>query len=257
MTYLKAMEPDDQIEQKRPAWGFWATVGFGFVIGIAATIVQSIILVFFIISKLTGSPELFTFDTIREIAMNGLAISTATIVSSIVCVGLILAFIKIRKNTHIAEYLGLNRLSWKTVIILLVISVAFIVLSSFAGIWLNIPDVPDFQADLYQTSVWPPLLWIAVVIFAPAFEEVFFRGFLFEGFRHARTGVIGAIVFTALTWSLLHVQYEPFHMATIFVLGLVYGAVRYKTGSLWSTLIMHAFNNTIAMVSTVLYLQGM
>lgn len=255
------MEPAEQVEQveqiKRPTWGFWATVGFGFVIGIVATIVQTIIIFAFIAMKLVGQSELFSFEFIREIATNGLVISIATIASSIICVGLILVFIKMRSDAHIPHYLGLNRLSWKTALLLLVISVAFIILSSVAGILLNIPDVPGFQIDLYHTSVWPPLLWIAVVIFAPAFEEVFFRGFLFEGFRRARTGIIGAIIITSLIWSLLHVQYEPFHMTTIFVLGLLYGIVRYKTGSLWSTFIMHVFNNTAAMVSTVLYMQGM
>lgn len=252
------MQPAEQVEKvKKPAWGFWATVGFGFAIGIAATVVQTIIILAFIAAKIVDRPELFSFESIREIAMNGLVISIATIVSAIVCVGLILVFIKIRDGAHIPHYLALNKLSWKTALILLLIAVVFIALSSVAGILLDIPDVPGFQVDLYKTSVWPPLLWIAVIFFAPAFEEVFFRGFLFEGFRRARTGIIGAIVITSLTWSLLHIQYEPFHMATIFVLGLLYGVVRYKTGSLWSTFIMHAFNNTAAMVSTVLYLQGM
>jgi membrane protease YdiL (CAAX protease family) len=252
------MEPAEQVEEvKRPTWGFWATVGFGFVIGIAATIVQTIIIFAFIAAKLVGQPELFSFESIREIAMNGLVISIATIVSSVICVGLILVFIKMRQGAHIPRYLGLSKLSWKMALILLVISVVFIVLSSVAGSLLNIPDVPGFQVDLYRTSVWPPLLWIAVIFFAPVFEEAFFRGFLFEGFRRARTGIVGAIIITSLTWSLLHIQYEPFHMATIFILGLLYGIVRYKTGSLWSTFIMHAFNNTAAMVSTVIYLHGM
>jgi membrane protease YdiL (CAAX protease family) len=252
------MQPPENVEEvKKPIWGFWATVGFGFVTGIAATIVQTLIIFAFIAAKLLNQPELFSFDSIRAIVMNGLVISIATIVSAIVCVGLILVFIKIRDGATISHYLALHKVSWKIVLILLAISVVFIGLSSVAGMLLKIPDVPDFQIDLYKTSVWPPLLWIAVIIFAPVFEEVFFRGFLFEGFRRARTGVIGAIIITSLTWSLLHVQYVPFHMATIFVLGLLYGAVRYKTGSLWSTFIMHAFNNTAAMVSTVLYLHGM
>ena len=30
-------------------------------------------------------------------------------------------------------------------------------------------------------SPWPPMLWIAAVIFAPVSEEVFFRGFVYQG----------------------------------------------------------------------------
>jgi hypothetical protein len=64
------MEPAEQVEEvKKPTWGFWATVGFGFVIGIAATIVQTIIILAFIAAKLVGQPELFSFESIRKIAM--------------------------------------------------------------------------------------------------------------------------------------------------------------------------------------------
>lgn len=256
MTFDTIEQTEQIAEETKPVWGFWATVGFGFVVGIAATFVQTIITFAFIAAKYIGSPGVFTFETIRDTAMNGLVISIATIASSLICIGLVLVFIKMRKNATIPRYLGLSKLSWKTGLVLLGISVAFIALISVAGILLHIPDVPDFQVDLYKTSVWPPLLWIAVVVFAPAFEEVLFRGFLFEGLRHARTGIIGAILITSFIWSLLHIQYDPFHISTIFVLGLLYGAVRYKTGSLWSTFIMHAFNNAVAMVSTMLYMHG-
>ena len=243
-------------EVKKPFWGFWPTFGFGLVTGIVALVVQIIVVVAFIAASLISDPDAFTLDSVNELVMNGLLISIATIVSSIICVGFIILVIKMRKNTVIATYLDLNPIGWKAVLILLAVSIAFIVLSSVASNYAGVEDTSDFQLTLYRTSVWPALLWIAVVIFAPLFEEVLFRGFLFQGFQHSRVGVIGAIVFTTLPWALLHVQYELFHIGTIFVLGLIYGFVRYKTKSLWSTLFMHTFNNLAAMILTALQVYG-
>jgi membrane protease YdiL (CAAX protease family) len=249
--------PEQQVEEvKKPFWGFWPTVGFGLVTGIVALIVQGIIAIAFLAANLMNNPDIFTFESINKLAMNGLLISIATIVSAIICVGFIILVIKIRKDATIAHYLGLKPLGWKTILVLLAISIGFIMLASVVGNYAGVSDTSDFQLDMYRTSVWPSLLWIAVVLFAPVFEEVLFRGFLFEGFRHSRIGVIGAIILTTLPWALLHVQYELFHIGTIFVLGIIYGFVRYKTESLWSTLFMHTFNNLAAMIITALQVQG-
>ena len=249
--------PEEKIEEiKKPFWGFWPTFGFGFIIGIVALFVQGIIVAAFVAANFMSDPDAFTLESVNDLATNGLLLSIATIVSSIICVGLVILIIKMRKNTAIATYLDLNPIGWKTILILLVVSIAFIVLSSLAANYAGVPDTSDFQIDMYRTSVWPVLLWIAVVIFAPLFEEVLFRGFLFQGFQHSRVGVIGAIILTALPWALLHVQYELFHIGTIFVLGLIFGFTRYKTKSLWSTLYMHTFNNLAAMILTALQFYG-
>jgi membrane protease YdiL (CAAX protease family) len=66
------------------------------------------------------------------------------------------------------------------------------------------------------------------VVFAPLFEEALFRGFVYEGFARSRAGVAGAIILTSIGWAALHFYYAGFEMATIFVLGLVLGVVRWK-----------------------------
>jgi membrane protease YdiL (CAAX protease family) len=95
-----------------------------------------------------------------------------------------------------------------------------------------------------------------VVIFAPLFEEIFFRGFVFVGLKQTRLGAVGTIALTSLTWALLHIQYDIYGMATILILGIAFGIIRFKTGSLWSTLFLHFIWNTLAMVSTILYING-
>ncbi|MFC2122910.1 CPBP family intramembrane glutamic endopeptidase, partial [Bacteroidota bacterium] len=62
----------------------------------------------------------------------------------------------------------------------------------------------------------------------------------------------GAIFLTALVWALIHVQYGAYEIAIIFIMGIMFGIVRLRTRSLWSTLLMHAFNNFIAMLQLAL-----
>jgi len=185
----------------------------------------------------------------------GLITSIAACVSAVICVGLIILFARIRKGVSIAEYLGLKRITVKQVLAVLGIMAGFIVLSDGLGLLLDRPASNEFVVNIYSTSVWPALLWISLIIFVPIYEEAFFRGFLFEGFRQSRLGAIGAVGLTSLVWAALHIQYDFFSIATIFVLGILLGIVRIKTGSLWSTLIMHAFTNMVALLQVALHFE--
>ena len=126
------------------------------------------------------------------------------------------------------------------------------VLSGVADVFIGESQDSEFTTDVYNTSIWPVLLGIAIVVFAPAFEETFFRGFLFVGLRQSPIGTAGAIVLTAIMWALLHVQYDVYGMSVILVLGIVLGIVRSKTGSLWSPIIIHSFWNLFAVIGIAL-----
>jgi membrane protease YdiL (CAAX protease family) len=251
---------------ERKIWGPWATVGFGLVIFIVFSTVQSLALIAVILPDLLSllrslptQPDFYelmnTMLTLLTTRM-GLITSVATCASAIFGVGFIALFAMIRKGVGIAEYLGLRRITAKQVLVALGLTVAFIFLADLAGIFVDTSAYNEFTINIYNTSVWPALLWAALIIFAPIFEEAFFRGFLFEGFRQSRLGPIGAVLLTAFAWALLHIQYDFYGIATIFVMGILFGIVRIKTGSLWSTIIMHAFNNMVSLVMVFLQVEG-
>lgn len=113
------------------------------------------------------------------------------------------------------------------------------------------PIVPEFVRDMYRTardsnSIW--LLAIAMVVAAPLAEELVFRGFLFRGLAASRVGVLGAILITSLVWALMHVQYSPFFIMHIFLIGLLFGWLRWRSGSTTLTLILHAIVNLTSLV---------
>lgn len=243
-------------KQNTRLWGGWPTVGLGAATLAIYFIAQTLVAIAFIIGLSITNSGASSSQSILKLATNGNLISIATIVSAIVGVGFIILFIKIRKGAGLWDYLGLKSIPKKTVLVLLAVLIGLVMLSFVLDQVLHAPQDTGFSVDAYQTTTWPVLLWIAVAVFAPLFEESFFRGFLFVGLQQTRIGVAGTIALTSLIWALLHIQYDIYGMATILVLGVVFGIIRLKTGSLWSTLFLHSMWNILAMVSTVLYVNG-
>jgi membrane protease YdiL (CAAX protease family) len=89
-----------------------------------------------------------------------------------------------------------------------------------------------------------------MVVAAPVFEELFFRGFLLAGFQRTILGTAGAVVVTSLLWAVIHTQYDLYYMATIFVRGVVLGLARVHSGSLILPIGLHAFVNGLATMQT-------
>ena len=75
-----------------------------------------------------------------------------------------------------------------------------------------------------------------------------FRGFLFQGLMCSRLGPTGAVLLTSLLWAVIHLQYGPVEITFIFLLGVVLGCIRLKTGSIWTPFLVHAVSNLIATV---------
>jgi membrane protease YdiL (CAAX protease family) len=51
-------------------------------------------------------------------------------------------------------------------------------------------------------------------------------------------------------------QYDIYGVMTIFIFGIALGVIRLVTKSLWATIAVHAFWNFLAMVMTVLVING-
>lgn len=103
-----------------------------------------------------------------------------------------------------------------------------------------------------QNPAWvTALLFLVAAVFAPLFEEVFFRGVLLNALW-ARTGSkwVG-IIGSALVFSVLHPQLYLGWIA-VFVIGVMLGALFVERRSLLPCIWMHALNNTLALVAAQL-----
>jgi membrane protease YdiL (CAAX protease family) len=55
----------------------------------------------------------------------------------------------------------------------------------------------------------------------------------------------------------MHVQYETFFIVQIFILGVVFGWLRWRSESLWLTITLHAIVNFTSLLQAVYFVQKM
>jgi uncharacterized protein len=239
-------------EKPKPGiWGFWPTVGLSAAVFATYFVVQGLVAVGFLLAKVAGQRGVDLTQLLQSLQTDGLLISITTFASALAGLALIVLFIRLR-GMSVRDYLGLRPLSGKAILGVLGIFVLLFAILTLLGTLVQSSSSNDnYMIQAYQSGP-PVLLWLAVVVFAPAFEESFFRGFLFLGIAGARFGPVLAVLVTALFWASLHLQYDIYGMATILIMGIVFGIVRLRTKSLWSTLILHALWNAGALLGTIL-----
>jgi membrane protease YdiL (CAAX protease family) len=242
----------DEIEAK--PWGFWATLGFSAIIFALFSSLQILVATAFVSLAKVQHPELDLEVYANSLSTNGLCLAIMEIVSGLICIPLTLLFTKLRKNISIKNYIGFREPLKKEWVKWLLILGAFLFLSDAVTFSLHRPIVPPFMLEAYKTASFLPALLFAIIIVAPIFEEIFFRGFLFQGIRYSRLGPMGAIGITSFFWAIIHLQYDAYGIATVFVLGLLLGIARIKTDSIHLLMVMHSLTSLVATIETVLHI---
>lgn len=88
------------------------------------------------------------------------------------------------------------------------------------------------------------LYFIAIAILGPIVEEFIFRGVIITILK--KYGDAFAVIVSSILFSLLHANL--IQIPSAFFIGLLYGYLTVKTGSLYYSTILHIMNNTLAMV---------
>lgn len=94
------------------------------------------------------------------------------------------------------------------------------------------------------------LMVMLVLVVAPLGEEVLFRGFLLQGLAR-RWGFWPAAVVTSAVFAFAHVW--PYLYVPIFIMGLAFAWLFWRTGSLWASIAAHATMNATSLVVTGLF----
>lgn len=109
------------------------------------------------------------------------------------------------------------------------------------------PETPQWFEDamgaIMDAPVWITLL--SVSVFAPLFEEWLCRGLVLRGLL-MKMKPWAAITVSAVFFAVLHMN--PWQAVPAFILGVLFGYVYYRTGSLKLTMLMHCVNNTFAVI---------
>jgi len=106
-------------------------------------------------------------------------------------------------------------------------------------------DVRQF-VDLVRGPDWP-LAAAVVAIGAPLAEELVFRGFLLSALA-TRLGFWGAALLANLPWTALHWGYSTVGLVEVFILGLFFSWLLWRTGSLRVPILCHAIFNGLVLL---------
>lgn len=250
---MAALPPDKTepfVPSPRRRWGPWATTAFG----LAATALMG--------AAQTGGVFLFMLwwngahpdepIRVQDLQSNGPALATAFAVSAPLIIGFIALAVKWSREDF-NEYLGLR---WPSAGDALIGAATIAGVLGLAGTFASLLEIetPAFAGDTYGSAAkagFLPLYVVAFTVLAPVQEEILFRGFLYRGFAPS-FGPLPAIVFLSAIWAVFHVQYEWFFIGEIFALGLAFGWLRWRSGSLPLTIGLHMAVNGLAMLAASL-----
>ena len=184
---------------------------------------------------------------------DGTVVSLSIIIGCVLLVAVSALLIRVRGG-NVRKYLALQPFSWSVGIGMLGLLLMFMIGSQALTYLLNESPLV-FVDPLYQSvsSVW--LLIFAMVIVAPIYEELIFRGLLWsaiaEQFSNVANaehrGAIVASLVTSVIFAVIHLQYGIYEIGTIVVLALIFCYARIKSGSLVLPMLLHVVNNGAAM----------
>lgn len=137
---------------------------------------------------------------------------------------------------------------WRTIGLLATIILGMLALhNGYVWLYQRITGHPlnaQFVAFLLKCETWSQLVvaLAAAGVAIPFYEEMFFRGFLFDALER-RWGIGWALGGSSAVFALVHgLAVAPL----IFVMGLVLGWLRWRRGNLRACIALHAMNNSLA-----------
>lgn len=170
---------------------------------------------------------------------------------------LIPAVIYVRwKGTDIKQAFRLNSISpatlWRCVLITLCIYPAGLFLNMLSNMVLGLfGELIPISIPVADNGREYIINILVIALSAGVAEEAFFRGFLLNGYEHL--GERKSILITAVLFGIFHFNIQNF-IGPVF-LGLVFGYLAIRTGSIIAPIAGHFINNAVSV--TLMYAAGM
>jgi uncharacterized protein len=214
-------------------WGFWSSLGWIVLALMVASVGLFLLsLAYYKLSDLSG------------IVLGGQILGPLGYAAFSAIAVIVIAVAAARRADWLA-YLALVRPQWRFVTLglaVLAVEAAFNV-----GLFHLMP-IPDDSSpgmvDEYRAALGNPvalvLFWLSLTVVAPVSEEIAFRGFILRGWMSTRLGVIGAIVLSSLLFAAIHVPDKLPVFISLFVGGMLLATMRWLSGSIVPTILMHA-----------------
>lgn len=172
---------------------------------------------------------------------------------SVMAIGLFLAAASMLMFIHLTKLFRLRKGLFRSIALRpLLVSTLLVFTSMFAlNLFVQFFPLEDKLADEFQGLTHNFLGAFTISILGPVLEEVMFRGAM-QGYmmRHVRSPWV-AIAIAALVFGMFHMN--PVQVVYATLLGVVFGWIYYRTGSLMSVIVGHVLNNSIATFTMLLF----
>ncbi len=124
---------------------------------------------------------------------------------------------------------------------------------SLGDVYVRFVPVPPESLDPFAPLMRTPAGRLTIAVFAiavaPVVEEFVFRGIIQRPLEH-RLGASAGIMCAAALFALVH--FLPWVFPLHLLLGAAFGFVVYATRSIWAGVLLHAANNTVALIGVEL-----
>jgi hypothetical protein len=143
--------------------------------------------------------------------------------------------------------LGFGKFDWGTLGIgcgLLIASYGIIFIHNLILMMLGFNTQGDEIFQLFELLENPAWFFLVGAVLAPLVEEIFFRGFLFQGFR-ARYGWVPSMLLSSAIFGIAHL--DPASLIPTFILGNLLAYLYHRTNSIWPGAILHVLINTFGL----------
>jgi uncharacterized protein len=143
--------------------------------------------------------------------------------------------------------IGFGAFDWGTLGIgcgLLVVSYGIIFVHNLILMMLGFDTQGDEILKLIGLLENPVWFFLVGAVLAPLVEEIFFRGFLFQGFR-AKYGWVSSMLLSSLIFAIAHL--DPVSLIPTFVLGNLLAYLYQRTNSVWPGVLLHVLVNTFGL----------
>jgi len=237
---------NNHFEIKKPRWGLWMTLSFSAAIAGMFVAIEGITAIIYVAYAIVLNPNVNLEALLNALHQDGLFLSFSITATSLFCSGSIIFFSGFRRGITIKEYLYFNSVDLNIFLRWSIAILFYVLIYDGLSLALGRPIVPNFMITAYASAKFYPLFWFAIIILAPFLEELFFRGFFFEGLRESKLGALGAIAITSISWGLIHSQYGTFDIIFIIIMGAALGIAKIKTKSIYVPIAMHSFANLVA-----------
>ena len=118
---------------------------------------------------------------------------------------------------------------------------AFNVIAYALAPGMMVEDFRAFRTVVQSGSVWTTGLVLSIG--APLWEEAFFRGYLLSTLSALSLGFWPAAALASLAWAALHLEYSAVGFLEVFLIGVYFSWLLWRTGSLWPALVCHGVYN--------------